>query len=472
MENKRVSLPVAVFTLALVAGTMAVGLAIIKLNAMVTFVLSLILVCIVAICNGMKLDDLQETLLVGCRKASLAIMIMMTVGMIIGTWIISGIIPSIVYYGLRIFTPSTFLLFGFLTGCIVSFFTGSSYAVIGTLGVAFIAIGHGMGVNLGLVAGMIVSGAVFGDKMSPFSDTTIMASAACNVDIFTHIRSMIWTIVPAVIISCILYYILGLGLTSNADDSMGDLNAIVNALAENFTISPFLLAIPAITVMLVIMKMPPLIALVIGALSGIAAALTMQPQFTVRQIINSLGTGFSGSFEVKALNTLLNRGGISSMMSVVAYSLFALSLGEVMSSLGILDAILDKLKEKILKPRNLITATVVSCLFTTLLTTSQYMSIILPSGVFQEPFKKAKVAPYVLSRTVEDGGTIFCFLVPWATAGIFTTGALGVATLDYLPYAFLCLACPIFAIIYAYTGFGVYDINGNSLRGKTHQVVD
>lgn len=465
--RKLVSLPMALLTLVIVAGIMSVGLAVLKLNTMVTFILALVAVCIVAICLGMKLERLQEVILNGFRKFALTGMILISVGMVVGTWIISGIVPSIIYYGLQIFTPSSFLAVGFLICCIISFFTGSSYASLGTMGVAFMAIGYGMEINPGLVAGMAVSGAVFGDKMSPFSDTTNMAPAASGTDIFAHIKSMFYTVIPSFIITTALYFIMGLKFNAASEESLQSIKAIVAALDESFTISPLLLIVPVLTIVLVAKKIPAMIALIIGALTGIIAALIAQPQFSFNEVVTAMSVGFTGEFEEEALASLLNRGGISAMMSTIVYCIFALELGELMYEMGVLTVILDKVKDKILKPCNLIIATLISCLATVMLTTSQYMAILLPGEVLRSSYEKADMAPYVLSRTLEDGGTIFSFLVPWSAAAIYSSGVLGVSTLQYLLYAFLPLLCPVFAILCAVTGIGVFDSKGKSLRGKT-----
>jgi len=470
-EFKKAGLCGALIVFLIVAAVMAVGLAIIKLNTMVTFLLALIAVCICAVVMGMKLDDLQETILDGCKKCSLVIMIMISVGMVVGSWMISGIVPSIIYYGLKLFTPASFLAVGFVICCIVSFFTGSSYAALGTMGVAFMAIGYGMGINPALVAGMSVSGAVFGDKMSPFSDTTNMAPAAAGTDVFKHIKSMLWTVVPAFVISLILYFIMGLRYSSATAESVQSIQAIMDVLKETFTISPLLILVPIITVVLVALKVPAMIALIIGALLGVIVGLIAQPQYTFVQIVTAMASGFKGEFENGDVARLLNRGGISSMLSTVVYCILALELGEVMMKMGVLNAILAKIKGFIERPANLILSTLLTCLATVLLTTSQYMAILLPGEVFTDSFKKAKVAPWILSRTLEDGGTIFAFLVPWSAAAIYTVGVLNVSALEYLPYAFLCLLCPLFAIIWAYTGIGVQDIDGKPMRGKTlHRV--
>ena len=466
-ENKKtVSFPVAVLTLIVVAGIMSLGLAILKLNTMVTFILTFLAVCIIAVCVGTKLGKLEEMILTGFKKTAQVCMIFIAVGMVVGSWIISGIVPSIIYYGLKIFTPSSFLALGFLVCCVVSFFTGSSYAALGTMGIAFMAIGYGMDINPALVAGMSVSGAVFGDKMSPFSDTTNMAPAASGTDVITHIKSMLWTVIPAFVVALILYFVLGLQYNTTDPDAMKDLNAITDTLKASFTISPLLLIVPVLTIVLVIKKVPATIALLVGALLGVIVAFIAQPQFTYTQVLTALASGFSGEFEVAAVAKLLNRGGISSMTSTIIYTIFAIELGEIMYQLGVLSVMLDKIRDRLEKPANLIITTLLSCLATVMLTTSQYMAILLPGEVFQDSYKKAKVAPQILSRTLEDGGTLFAFLVPWSAAAIYSSGVLGVSAVEYLPFAFLPLLCPLFAVVCAITGIGVFDVNGKSLRGK------
>ena len=472
-ENKKtVSFPIAVMTLLVVAGIMSLGLAILKLNTMVTFILTFLAVCIIAICVGTKLNQLEDMILTGFRKTAQVCMIFIAVGMVVGSWIISGIVPSIIYYGLSIFTPSSFLALGFVVCCIVSFFTGSSYAALGTMGIAFMAIGYGMDINPALVAGMSVSGAVFGDKMSPFSDTTNMAPAASGTDVIKHIKSMLWTVIPAFVVSLVLYFVLGMRYNTTSPEAMQDLHAIMDTLKASFTISPILLLIPVLTIVMVIKKVPATIALLAGALMGVIVAFIAQPQFTYTQVLTALASGFSGEFEVAAVAKLLNRGGISSMTSTIIYTIFAIELGEIMYQLGVLSVMLDKIRDRLEKPANLIITTLLSCLATVMLTTSQYMAILLPGEVFQDSYRKAKVAPEVLSRTLEDGGTLFAFLVPWSAAAIYSSGVLGISAVEYLPFAFLPLLCPLFAVVCAITGIGVFDTNGKSLRGKTMKRVE
>ena len=217
---------------------------------------------------------------------------------------------------------------------------------------------------------MSVSGAVFGDKMSPFSDTTNMAPAAAGTDVFTHIKSMLWTVIPAFVISLVLYFVLGLRYTDTSPDALQELHNIMDTLKETFTISPFLLLVPVLTIVLVVKKVPATIALLIGAIMGVIVAFIAQPQFNYTQVLTALASGFSGEFEVAAVGKLLNRGGITSMTSTIIYTIFAIELGEIMYQLGVLTVMLDKIRDRLEKPCNLIIATLLSCLATVMLTTS------------------------------------------------------------------------------------------------------
>ncbi len=281
--------------------------------------------------------------------------------------------------------------------CIISFFTGSSYASLGTMGVAFMAIGYGMEINRAWSPAWRCLAQSLAIRCRPFSDTTNMAPAASGTDIFAHIKSMFYTVIPSFVITTVLYFIMGLKFNAASEESLQSIKAIVVALDESFTISPLLLIVPVFTIILVAKKIPAMIALIIGALAGVIAALIAQPQFSFNEVVTAMSVGFVGEFEEEALASLLNRGGISAMMSTIVYCIFALELGELMYEMGVLSVILDKVKDRILKPCNLIIATLISCLATVMLTTSQYMAILLPGEVFRSSYEKANMAPYVLS---------------------------------------------------------------------------
>ena len=321
---KKMSFPVAVFTLLVLIAVMAVGLAVLKLGTVTVFALVLVAMSLIALFTGFSMEEVQETILDGCKKAILVILILMSVGMVVGSWIVSGVIPSIIYYGLQILSPSYFLLVGFIICCIVSFFTGSSYTAAGTLGVAFMGIGYGIGVNPGLTAGMVISGAIFGDKMSPFSDTTNLAPACAGTDIFLHIKSMLFTTVPATLIAAVLYFVLGLQYRGSSVD-LANVQAISDGITGAFNVNPFLVLIPVLTIILAIKKVPSFLAMLTGAMVAVVVAFIAQPQFDVATIFNSIATGFSQEFDNAMVARLFNRGGISSMMTTVSLSLLCLA---------------------------------------------------------------------------------------------------------------------------------------------------
>ena len=418
--------------------------------------LAIVAIGIIALFCGFTKGEVESFFLEGCKSAVLVVLILMTVGTVIGSWIVSGIVPTIIYYGLEILSPKVFLVVGFFICCVISFFVGSSYSAIATLGVAFMGIGLGLNIHPGLTAGMVVSGAIFGDKMSPFSDTTNLSPAVAGTDIFRHINSMLYTTVPATVIAAALYTVIGFSHDSGSID-MTIINDINRTLKENFHINPLLLIVPLFTIVLAVMKMPPLIALLRGAIAGTAAAFIFQSDhYSYQVILDALGNGFSIDSGNVDVDKLLNRGGILGMMSTSSLALLALGLGEMLQRMGVLSAVLSKMEIFIKSPRSLVLTTLVTCLITTLLTASQYIAILLPGQVMKDAYTRLGVQKRVLSRTLEDGGTIFTFLVPWSTTGIFVSGVLGVEVLEYLPYAFLAIICPCIAVFYAITGIAIF----------------
>jgi NhaC family Na+:H+ antiporter len=320
----------------------------------------------------------------------------------------------------------------------------------------------GEAVNVGILdtfvaitAGMIVSGSLFGDKMSPFSDSTNMAAASAGTDVFDHVYSMLWTTIPAVIISAILYFVIGLKHAGNAMD-MTAIENIRTTIAANFNITPIVLIIPILTIFMTIKKVPPIMALTISAIAGIAFAFIFQPQFTFKTIMDSLGSGFSINTEIADVNKLLSRGGMMNMMGAVCLTFLVLGMGQILQRIGVMDAVLGKLAAAVNTPRALVITTLGACLLTTMVCASQYVAIVLPGQVMQPAYTRLGVKKRVLSRTLEDGGTIFCFLLPWTTSGVYVPGVLGVPVLSYARYAFFCLACPILCVVYAITGFAIF----------------
>ena len=452
---KQVGLFAAILSLAALCMIFCGGFTFLKFNTQAIFLVGAIAMGIVALLHGHSLKDVEDYFLEGCRGAVMPAMILMVVGAVIGSWIVSGIVPTIIYYGLGILTPSTFLVAGFLMCCLISFFTGSSYTSISTIGIALLGIGMGLDINPALTAGMIVSGSLFGDKLSPFSDSTNMAAAAAGTDVFDHVYSMLYTTIPAMVISAILYFVLGLRHSGNALDT-SVIDGIRTAMTDNFTITPILLLIPLFTIFMTIKKVPPIMALVISAMLGIAAAFIFQPHFGFKVIMDSLGSGFSINTELADVNKLLTRGGMMNMMGAVCLTFLVLGMGQILQKIGVMEAVLGKLANAVNTSRSLVITTLGACLITTMVCASQYVAIVLPGQFMQPAYTRLKIKKRVLSRTLEDGGTIFCFLLPWTTSGVYVPSVLGVDVLDYAPFAFFCLLCPILCIIYACINFAIF----------------
>lgn len=451
---------------------MCLGFAVIGFDTKVTFLMASVVVGIFLVAYGYKLEQVMGWYADGCRGAIDVILILMSVGVVIGTWVASGTIPTVIYYGLKMLTPTTFMIIGFLLCCLVSFFVGSSYSTLATLGVAFIGIGTGLGMNLGLVAGMVLSGAMFGDKMSPFSDTTNLAPAVSGTTVYKHIGSMIYTVVPSLVISFVLYTVLSMNVdTHNAE--LGLVDEMMSGLDANFNITPVLFIVPVFVLALALFKVPPVVAMLSsGLLAVIMGGITQGDYVDLITLINSAGIGFSIETGVPDLNTLLNRGGIISMMEVVAWTLLTLGMGHCLKEGGILDAFLQKLLVVIKKPKHLVITTLLFSLVTACLTASQYLAIMLPGMLLKDQYTKFKLDKKVLSRTLEDGGTMFSFLIPWDTAGIYTASVLGVATVTYAPYAFLLWINPIIAAIYALIGFAQFKDNGDDEKKETEAIAN
>lgn len=458
MENnvKQVSVASAFITLAIVAGILIGGFALWGITNLSVFLLAIIAIAIVGLLNGYTLKEIEECFLDGIRKAVPVAMILMTVGCVIGAWMVSGVVPTIIYYGLKFLSPKVFLLVGFIVTCLVSFFVGSSYSAIATIGVALMGIGLGLGVNPGITAGMVVSGAIFGDKMSPFSDTTNLAPAVAGTDIFSHIHSMLYTTVPATIITAVIFAVMGFTISgSNMDMSV--VNDITDTLAANFNLTPLLIIVPLFTIVLAVKKVPPMIALLMGAIFGIICAFIFQSgHYSFKVILNALGTGFKIDSGSAAVDRLVNRGGISGVFSTVALCMLVLGMAEMLQKFGILSVVLKKTEAFIKSPRSLVITTIITCLLTTCITASQYVSIIVPGELMKDAYTKFGVQKKVLSRTLEDAGTIFAFIIPWSTTGIYVSGVLDMAVTEYIPYCFFALLCPVIAVIFALTGFAIF----------------
>ena len=405
---------------------------------------------------GTPWDELEEGMRSTLSATLQAILILMIVGALIGLWILSGTIPVMIYYGLQILSPAVFLPAAFIICCIVSLATGTSWGTAGTVGIALTGIGIGLGMPAGMVAGAVVSGAYFGDKLSPLSDTTNLAPAMTGSSLIPHIKHMLYTTIPAFVIALVLYAVLGLRFAGKELD-VERINVILDALRANFTISPLLLIPPLVVILLIAMKIPALPGLIGGSVLGGVFAAIFQGASS-GDIIRAAHYGFEIESGVAVVDRLLNRGGLDGMMWTVALIICALTFGGVMEKTGMLRAIGTKLFAMAKTTGSLVLSTVVSCIAVNILAADQYLAIVLPGRLYKEEYAKRDLAPKNLSRVLEGAGTVTSALIPWNTCGAFMAVTLGVSPLVFLPYAFLNLLLPVINVIYGYTGFSMAKV--------------
>ena len=418
--------------------------------------------------HGHQWTDIQNGIVHGISLSLGAVLILLTVGALIGSWILAGVVPTMIYYGLQLLTPAIFLPSACVLCCMVSLATGSSWTTAGTVGVALIGIAVAQDISPGLAAGAVISGAYFGDKMSPLSDTTNLAPAVAGAELFEHIKHMAWTTTPSIIIALLLYVVFGMTVTPPQDTAQVD--AIRAALTDTFAIGPHLLIPVALVVILVVRKMPAFPALLIGSLVGCLFAVIFQPQAVttyanspdlpawaalIKGAWMSLFAGFTLESPNPALNELLSRGGMANMLNTVWLILMAMTFGAVMEATGMLQQIAASILAVVRGTGSLIAATLVTAFGTNILASDQYMAIVLPGRMFRVEYQRRGLAPKNLSRALEDSGTLTSALVPWNTCGAFMATTLGVATFTYAPFAFFNLINPVVSAIYGATGFTI-----------------
>lgn len=404
----------------------------------------------VASLNGKKWDDIFGYIEYGGKICIAPTLTMMIIGILIGSWIASGTVPMIIYWGLKLINPAVFLVATCIVCAITSISTGSSWSTAGTVGIALIAVGGGLGINPAMTAGAIISGAYFGDKMSPMSDTTNLAPAVAEADIFDHIKSMIYTSGPAFLITLVFYGVMGLKYTGHNVDNEA-IALTMETLKATFNLNPLVLLPPVIVIVMAIMKKPAIPTLLIS--SAVAAAMAMIFQgCNLTEITTIMDTGFKSETGIHDIDVLLSRGGLQGMLWTASLGMLGMLYGAIMEKSGLLEAFLEKLKFFTKSLGGLVTVVVLSCTVLLAATASQTLAIVVGGRMYVSEFRKRNLLPQTLSRTLEDSGTIVSPLIPWSLCGVYMSGTLGVAVLDYLPFATFCWICPLLAIFYGFTG--------------------
>jgi NhaC family Na+:H+ antiporter len=417
----------------------------------IPLVLGAIIVTLIAVYRlGFTWGEIEEGFINTIMGTMQAILILAIIGMIIGTWILGGIVPTLIYYGLQVLSPSFFLVASMILCSIVSLATGSSWTTAGTVGIALMGVAAGLGVPAPMAAGAIISGAYFGDKMSPLSDTTNLAPAMAGANLFDHIKHMVFTTGTSYIIALIAFGIMGARFSGQELD-VPALNEMLNIMSTNFNISPILLIVPVIVIVLVAMKTPAIPGLMIGTLLGGLAALLFQGA-SVGAVLDAMQYGVTSETGNEILDSLLSGGGLQSMMWTISLILCALTFGGMLEKTGLLEVLAIRLLSFAKSTGSLVTVTVISSIFVNGLAGDQYLAIVLPGKMYQDEFRKRGLAPRNLSRCLEDAGTMTSSLFPWNTCGAAMSGYLGVPTVEYIPFAILNWISPIVSIVFGYTG--------------------
>ena len=424
---------------------------------------------IVGFRNKVTYDQMIEAIGSNLKSTTGAILILLFVGALAGTWLLSGIIPAMIYYGLQILHPSIFLPACIVICAIISIATGSSWTTSATVGIALIGIGRALEIPVGMVAGAVISGAYFGDKLSPLSDTTNLAPAMAGSDLFTHIRYMTHTTVPSIIITLIVFLILGFFQnTSGAADT----DILLTSIKESFTINLGLFLVPVLVIFLIIRKTPPLAALLAGTLLGGLFALIFQPDLVVKiagattlsvisayqGVMNAIIGDISVTTSNELLNDLFSSGGMKGMLGTIWLIVCAMVFGGIMDAIGGLQRLSNALLSIAQSTFQLFASTAASCVVINLTASDQYLSIVLPGKMFNKAFADKNLAPENLSRTLEDAGTVTSVLIPWNTCGAYQSGVLGVGVGEYFIYAIFNWLSPIMTLIYAYFGIKIKKI--------------
>ncbi|HSR51625.1 MAG TPA: Na+/H+ antiporter NhaC [Acidobacteriota bacterium] len=437
---------------------------------------------LVGMSNGFGWKEMEQGVVHSIGLAMGAILILLVVGSLIGTWIMAGIVPTMIYYGLQVLHPSIFLPAACIICAVVSLATGSSWTTVSTIGIALIGIAGALDLSLALAAGAIISGAYFGDKLSPLSDTTNLAPAMVGTDLFTHIRHMLWTTVPSMVIALILYTVIG--IFSHTSGQAPDLGSFLTALQDSFTIGWYLLIPPAIVLLLVLRKVPAFPALLIGALVGGLFAIIFQTDLVLRfadpegqlhpawALVKGFWTALHGDLSAtpliasgnEDLDALLNRGGMYSMLNTVWLILSAMVFGGVMEVTGMLQRLSQAILGFAHSTGTLITATLATSIGSNIIASDQYIAIVLPGRMFRAEFERRGLHPKNLSRCMEDAGTLTSPLIPWNTCGAFMSATLSVATFTYLPFCFVNLLNPVISAFYGFTGFTIERIEPEGKR--------
>ncbi|MBG66213.1 MAG: Na+/H+ antiporter NhaC [Flavobacteriales bacterium] len=424
---------------------------------------------IIGLIYNKKWYSIQKSIINNIKESSLILILIILIGALSGTWLISGIIPTMMYYGLKLINPEFFLIACCLVSAIVALATGSSWSTVATVGIALLGIGQVLGFSIGIIGGAIISGAYFGDKMSPMSDTTNIAAASAETDLFSHIRYMSLTTIPSFSITLVIFIFLGFSIDLQ---EMKDINELLITLDNTFNISLWLFIAPVILIFLIFKKVAPLPSLVFASLIGALFAVIFQPEiiaslsdeknFSFRSIYKTIVQAMTSNIKLQTNNDLINEiltsNGMYGMLNTIWLIICAMIFSGAMEGAKLLQRISEPIIKYAQSTGSIIASTAGTCVFFNIATSDQYLAIIVPGRMFAKSYKEKKLAAENLSRTLEDAGTVTSVLIPWNTCGATQSAVLGVSTLAYAPYCFFNIISPFMTILYAYIGIQIKKI--------------
>lgn len=430
----------------------------------VALIMAAAVAAMIGIKNGHSWKEIERGMIDTISVSLQSLLILLMVGALIGSWILSGTVPSMIYYGVQLMSPDYFYLTSCLVCALLGFSIGSSWTVAGTLGIGLMGIAAALDLSLAASAGAIISGAYFGDKLSPLSETTNLAAAVTSNDLFEHIQHMLWTTVPGFLITLALFFALGIG--SGANLVIDDIEILQAAMQEAFNISPIMLIPMILLLTMAVKKLPALSTLICGTLAGCLFAAVFQWDTVIalandsslsegaavfKGLFSSMFLGYSSDTGNASLDALLSKGGMSSMLTTIGLVINAMAFGGAMRRTGLLERLVEAALSRVKSAGDLIIATVGTCIGTNLLAADQYLSIVIPGQMFVKSYEERDLNTINLARTLEDSGTLTSALVPWNTCGAYMSATLGISTFMYAPFAFFNIICPIIAVIYGYS---------------------
>ncbi|MCH4008377.1 Na+/H+ antiporter NhaC [Companilactobacillus sp.] len=445
-------------------GTMMIKL---KMTPQIPILLTFTLLLFYGKFRGFSWNELQQGIIDGVKPGIIPMIIFIMIGVLVAAWLMSGVIPTIMVYGLELLNARFFLFTVFVSCCLVGVIVGSSFTTISTLGIVFMGIGHVMDINVALTAGSIVSGALFGNNMSPLSGTTNLSTGIAGVDnVFDHIKTISHTALPSAIIAAIIFLVAG---HTGANPNMSSVHHIINALQSNFFVSPWMLIPIAVLIICAVMQVPAIPTLLSGSIVAIVMHIFIDhPSFST--ISNQIMLGYKLNSPDKKINAIVSGGGVSSMLDSISLILVALTLGGVLLKLGVVDNLIGKLKEQVNTPGKLILTSIISAIGVNFLVGEQYISIILPGTTFRKNFEEQHINPEYLSRVLATGGADINALVPWGVSGIFISGILGVSPLVFIPFAFYVWLNPLLTVIFGFVFGKNYKTDSLASRNAVENV--